>query len=44
MQFDRRKLLVWCVFAFAVGFGGGYGFVHGKLDAEAATKSTTLAR
>ena len=38
MQFTRRKLFVWCAFAFAIGLGGGYAFVHGKLDGRAAAQ------
>lgn len=39
MQFDRRKLIVWCAVAFLAGFGGAYSFVHGMLDGEAAARA-----
>ena len=44
MQFDRRKLLVWCAFAFVAGLCGGYAFVDGRLDGAAAARSATQAR
>ena len=44
MQFDRRKLLVWCTFAFVLGLGGGYAFFHGKLDGQAIARFDAQGR